>query len=353
MTGFADKERLRGNGPDTPADEVASPPIAPEAQATLAPSDDKPPTSQAPGSSTPPNLLDRATNFNDTISSQIGDISQSGFAEAGKVSASPAPNTSELAAAQNELLAVINAGQFSGATLGHAQAMLSDLTAAISAANVSAGSGGMPGPEPAISASHLNILNTVATDPLLANSAAQNAAKEPAAQPAASPAAKTTAAAPEENPTQSADTATAAQVAEDTVAVTADMEMQALMAADPELFSGLTGDDADAIAQKMEAELAHINATQLSPGAAQVAGDDIIAIIESDTDPAIMIVQGQSNLPGQQPVAGLDTQDSSQVTIITINDESITIAAEASAIVVDYGVVDPPQPANHLHDIWG
>ena len=72
---------------------------------------------------------------------------------------------------QNGLLAEVNAGQFSGAALGHVQAILSDINTAISTANASANGGGTFGSaaaaEQALRASHLDIVNTVKTDPAL------------------------------------------------------------------------------------------------------------------------------------------------------------------------------------------
>ena len=44
-------------------------------------------------------------------------------------------NTNDLTMAHNGLLAQVNAGQFSGAALGHVQAILSDINTAISVAN--------------------------------------------------------------------------------------------------------------------------------------------------------------------------------------------------------------------------
>ena len=65
----------------------------------------------------------------------------------------------------NGLLAEVNAGQFSGAALGHVQAILSDINTAISAANASANGGSAFGSaaaaEQALRASHLDIINTV------------------------------------------------------------------------------------------------------------------------------------------------------------------------------------------------
>ena len=67
-----------------------------------------------------------------------------------------AHHTNDLTTVQNNVLAELNTGQFSGAALGHVQAILSDITTAISAANASvSGGGACAGAEQALRASHL------------------------------------------------------------------------------------------------------------------------------------------------------------------------------------------------------
>jgi len=347
MAGSADKDYLRDVDLDLPIDEVASPPVAPGSPSTVAPPtvtppDETPSATRPLGSSTAPNLLDLGMTFNDATQVPVGDLSQNGL-EGSRVSV--APNTNDLAAAQNGLLAGINAGQFSGATLGHAQAILSDITAAISAANASASSAGMPGAEQALRASHLSIVNAVNTDPVLANPAAQNGAAEPAAAPAALPA-ETTDTAPDANPAETGENT--AQTAEDLDAAIA--EMEALIAANPDLFIGLTVDDADEIVQQIQLELAKISEGDAS-------GDGIIDVVAGDANLASMTAQGPPNSLEQQDiivVGSRDTEASPQVAVMTIGDVTATIVTtEAPTIAIDHGDLGAPDLANHLHQIWG
>ena len=69
-----------------------------------------------------------------------------------------------------------------------------------------------------------------------------------------------------------------AQVTEDLDAAIA--EMEALIAANPDLFSGLTVDDAEEIVHQIQLELAQINEGDVSPGAAQGHGSDITDIVD-------------------------------------------------------------------------
>ena len=187
---------------------------------------------------------------------------------------STAPQTNDLAALKNGLLAEVNAGQYSGATLGHVQAILSDINTAIASANAAVSSASVPGIEQALRASQLSIINTVSTDPVLANPAPQNEPTEPT-EPAATPAApaETTDGAADPAETDNRETGDAdntAQVTEDLDAAIA--EMEALIAANPDLFSGLTVDDADEIVHQIQLELAQINEGDVSPGTAQGHG---------------------------------------------------------------------------------
>ncbi|MDE5458408.1 hypothetical protein GWE18_37610 [Bradyrhizobium sp. CSA112] len=262
---------------------------------------------------------------------------------------------------QNNLLAELNTGQFSGAALGHVQAILSDITSAISAANTSVSGGGMPGAEQALRASHLSILNTVNTDPVLANPAAQNGVTEPIAAPEDARADGTAATAPDANSAETTNLAEACD-AENTAQIDENLddaiaEMEALIAANPELFVGLTVDDADEIVQQIQLELSHINKGDVSVGAAQDSSGDITDIVTGDINLASMTAQGQPNLPGQQAIniAGAsETQAAPQVATIAIGDVPVPIVAtEASTIVVDHSHSDMPEFAHHLHHMWG
>jgi len=349
MADSADSEYLRDVDRDTPADRATSTTVAPASPPAVTLSDETQPTNQARGSSTAPNLLDLGTTFSDAMRSPVSGL-EAGHQDFGNV----VPQTNDLAALKNGLLAEINAGQYSGATLGHVQAILSDITTAISSANAAGSGGSVSGVEQALRASHLSIINTVSTDPVLANPAPPS---EPTklAEPAA-PAEPTADAAPHDNPAEAGNTAETGG-AEDTAQVTQDLdaaiaEMEALIAANPDLFNGLTVDDADEIVHQIQLELTHINEGDASPGGAQGHGSDITDIVAGDIDLASMTVQVQSNSPGQH-VVNSEAQASPQIATMAINDATVTIVtAEAPTIVVDHSHSGAPEPANHLHVIW-
>jgi hypothetical protein len=357
MAGFADKEYLRDAEIDPPVDEGASPQASPS---VVPPPDETPPARHAHGSSTAPNLLDLGATFNAPSWSPAGDVWQNGSEGSGNVSGSATSHTNDLATAQSGLLAGISAGQFSGAALGHVQAILSDITTAISAANASVTGAGTPGAEQTLRASHLSILNTVNTDPVLANPAGQKAPTEPVPAPEADPADKTAATAPDsaetthlaaagdaENTTQIDDHLDAAAVA----------EMEALIAANPDLFVGLTAEEAEEIVQQIQIELSHINKGDVPPGAAQGSSGDITDIVTGDINLASMTAHNQPNSPGQQAVnivVASETQASPQVAAIAADDAPVTmVTTEAPTIVVDHGNSGTPELAHHLHHTWG
>jgi hypothetical protein len=358
MAGFADKEYLRDVEFDPPVDDGASPQAGPESSSAVLPRDEPPPARHAPGSSTAPSLLELGTTFNAPSWSQVGDVGQDGSEGAGKISGSATSHANDLAAAQSGLLAGISAGQFSGAALGHVQAILSDLTTAISAANASVSSGGMPGAEQALRASSLSILNTVSTDPVLANPAGQKAETEPVPAPEADPAEKTAATAPDANSAETTHLAAAgdavAQV-DDHLDAAVVAKMEALIAANPDLFVGLTAEDAKEIVQQIQIELSQVNKGDVPPGAAQDSSGDITNIVTGDINLASMTAQGQPNSPGQQAVnivgAG-GTQASPQAAAIATDDAPVTILVTEAPTIVDHSNSGMPELA-HLHHTWG
>src|SRR6185295_11114567 len=153
MAGSADREYVREINRESPADEVRSTTVAPESPPAITVFDETQPTNHARGSSTAPNLLDLGTTFNDAMRSPVSGLWQNGLEEGHQGLGSIAPQTNDLAALKNGLLAEVNAGQYSGATLGHVQAILSDITTAISSANATGSSGSVPGVEQALRAS--------------------------------------------------------------------------------------------------------------------------------------------------------------------------------------------------------
>ena len=362
MASFVDKEYLRDAEFDPPVDEGASPQAGPGSPSALPPLDETPPARQAPGSSTSPNLLDLGTTFNAPSWAPVADVGQNGAEGGGKISGSATSHANDLATAQSGLLAGISAGQFSGAALGHVQAILSDLTTAISAANASvSGGSSIPGAEQAILASHLSILNTVNTDPVLANPAGQKPPTEPVPAPEADPAEKTAATAPDANSAETTHLAEAGD-AENTAQIddhldAAVAELEAMIAANPDLFVGLTVEEAEEIVQQIQIELSQINEGGVPPGAAQDSSGDITDIVTGNINLASMTEQGQSNAPGQQDVnivGASDTQASLQIAAIATDDALATIVTtEAPTIVVDHSNSGMPELAHHLHHTWG
>ena len=354
MADSADREYLRDVDRDTPADGATSTTIAPESPPAVTLSEETQPTNHARGSSTAPGLLDLGTTFNDAMRSPVSGLLQNGVEDGHQGFGSIAPQTNDLAALKNGLLAEINAGQYSGATLGHVQAILSDLTTAIASANAAGSSGSVPGVEQALRASHLSIINTVSTDPVLANPASPNEPTKPE-EPAA-PAETAADAAPHDNPAETGNTAETGGV-ENTAQVTEHLdaaiaEMEALIVANPDLFSGLTVDDADEIVHQIQLELSHINEGEVSLGGTQGHGSDITDIVAGDIDLASMIAQVQLNSSGQH-VVNSETQASPQIATVAINDLPATIVTgEAPTIVGDHSHSGAPEPANHLHVIW-
>jgi hypothetical protein len=296
---------------DLPIDEAASPSIAPASPSTMLPEETLPAnqtTTRPIGSS----FSDLGATFNGMARPSIDASSQNARDQGGQGTGSMADHTNDLTTVQNTVLAELHSGQFSGAALGHVQAILSDITSAISAANATASTAGTFGntagaeqAQQALRASQLSIINTVNTDPVLANPAL--AAPVPTG---------TTAAATPHNLAEigvmfddvakeilgGVNDGNRTHITDDINAMISDME--ALMAAKPELFDGLTGVHADKIVQQLQLELVYINDPSISPSAAQASNDnilDIIDIIRGDTRLADMAPQdsisGFSPLP--------------------------------------------------------
>jgi hypothetical protein len=196
---------------------------------------------------------------------------------------------------------------------------------------------------------------------VLTNPATQNGATEPIAAREAVPADTTADTAPDANSAEATnlaeagDAKTMTQIDENLDAAIA--EMEALIAANPELFAGLTADDADEIVQQIQLELSHINMGVVPPGAAQDISGDITDIDTGDINLASMAAQGPLNAPGPQAVnivGASETHASPQVATIAIDDVPTTIVTtEAATIVVDHSQPGTPELAHHLHHTWG
>jgi hypothetical protein len=288
--------------PGLPIDEAGSLPVAP-ASPPLTPPDEAPQTNQPAPRPVGSGFSDLgATTISTTARPPADALPQTAIDQSATVASSIVQQTNDLAMVQNNLLAEVNAGQFSGATLGHVQAILSDLTSAISAANASTGPlGSAANAQQAVRASQLSIINAVSTDPALA-------------APTPEPPALTKDAAPPSLAEIGAlfdDVAgqilggvnddNRAQITEDINAVISDI--QALAAADPKLFEGLTGEHADAIVQQLQLELAYISDPTISPTAAQASSDNILDIIEIiQSDPNLADLAKQLDLGGSPPL---------------------------------------------------
>jgi hypothetical protein len=321
MAGSADREYVREADRDAPADEATNSSINPVSPPAVTVFDESQPTNHARGSSTAPGLLDPATTYNDAMRSPVIGLGQNGVEAGQPAFGSAAPHTNDLVALKNGLLAEVNAGQYSGATLGHVQAILSDINTAISSANAAANGANVPGMEQALRASQLSIINAVNTDPALANPAPQNEPTEPEAKPSEDAETPAETAEPEET-AEAGDATDATQVTDDLDAAIA--EMEALIAANPEVFSGLTVDDAEEIVQQIQLELAQLNEGDAPLGTAQSDSIDITDIVTGDIDLASLAAQVHLNAQGQEAGNG-DVHILPQTAAIPVNDVPATI----------------------------
>jgi hypothetical protein len=292
------------NDPGTP------PPADP-----VTPADPAPPIVAAPDpapvTSTAPAFSDLGATFNDATRALVGGLWQNVVEEGGQGNGSIVRYTSDLTNVQTGLQAEITAGQFSGATLGHVQTILADITTALSAASASVNGGGSFGSvaaaENALRTSHLDILDVVNNDPALATLATQNGANGFLAAPATLAAGTTAANAPHANLAEigaifndaashilgGVNADNKALITDDVNAVITDM--QALMTANPLLFGGLTGIHADTVVRQLELERTYIDQAGITPDAGRASNDnilDIIDIVQGDTNLANMATQG-------------------------------------------------------------
>ncbi len=263
-----------------------------------------------PSPSTVPSISALGSTFIDTTPAPVSSLGQTPVEQGGQGPASINQNANDLTTVHNSLLAQVNAGQFSGAALGHVQAVLSDINTAISTANATANGAGAFGSvaaaEQALRASDLDVINTVnavKTDAALS----ALAATAPAAAPETLSEETTAANAPHANLAEigvifndaaseilgGVTDANRQQITDDINAVITDME--ALMDANPQMFDGLTGVHADAVVRQLQLELTYINDPGISPDAAHASVDnilDIINIIQGDANLADMATQG-------------------------------------------------------------
>ena len=149
---------------DQPVDATPSPPIAPAPPSATTPEEAPPPTEMT-SPSTAPSISALGSTFIDTTQAPVSIQGPTPVEQSGQGPANINQNASDLTTVHNSLLAQVSAGQFSGAALGHVQAILSDINTAISTANASANAssafGSVAAAEQALRASHLDVINTV------------------------------------------------------------------------------------------------------------------------------------------------------------------------------------------------
>ncbi len=140
------------------------------------------PTPAAAPAADVPVFSDLGASFNDATRALAGGLWQTAVEEAGQGTGSIHRYVNDLTNVQNGLQAEINAKQFTGDTLNHVNAVLADITTAISAANASL-NGGAAANEAALRNAHLDILNLVNTDASLKALANGGFTPAPAALP--------------------------------------------------------------------------------------------------------------------------------------------------------------------------
>jgi hypothetical protein len=267
--------------------------------------------SPTPASSSAPNFSDLGATFNDATRALAGGLWQNAVEEGGQGHGSVGRYTNDLTTVQTGLLAEVNAGQFTGATLSHVQTILSDITTAFSAATASVNGGGTFGSlanaEQALRTSHLDILNIINSDPTLTTLATQNGANGFMAAPSTLPDGTTAATAPHANLAEigaifndaanhilgGVNADNAGLITNDVNAVIKDM--QALIHTNPAMFDGLTGIHADTIVRQLELEKTFIKDAGVNQAAGRASNDnilDIIDIVQGDTNLAHMATQG-------------------------------------------------------------
>jgi hypothetical protein len=280
---------------------------------TQTPPEESPPpeTTPPPVTTSAPDFADLGATFNDATRALVGGLWQNSVEEAGQGPGSVYRYVNDLTTVQSGIQAEINAGSFSGETLGHAQDILSNIETAISAATASVNGGGSFGSvaaaETALHDSHLNVLNIVNGDANLSALATQDGANGFLAAPTTLPDGVTAATAPHDNLAEIGvifnDLANRSLggINSDNKAIMTDdvnaliTDMQGLMANNPLLFGGLSGVHAETVVRQLQLELQYINQAGVTPDAGRASNDnilDIIDIIQGDTNLANMANQG-------------------------------------------------------------
>jgi hypothetical protein len=296
-----------GVDPDPPAPPVTPvPPVAGDPPVTP-----DPPATPTPPTSSAPAFSDLGATFNDATRAAVGGLWQNVVEEGAQGNGSVFRYVNDLTNVQTGLQAEVTAGQFTGDQLAHVQTILSDITTAISAATASVNGGGTFGSvaaaEAALRTSHLDILTTVNTDPVLQGLATENGATGFLAAPKTLADGVTAATAPHANLAEigaifddAASRILGGVNADNKAIITDDInafiaDLGALIQSQPTLFGGLTGIHADTVMRQAQLELTYINQAGISPDAGRGSNDnilDMIDIIQGDTNLANMANQG-------------------------------------------------------------
>jgi hypothetical protein len=257
-------------------------------------------------------FAEAGTVFNDATRTLEGGLWQIAVQESNQPTSTVSRYVGDLKTVQTDLVAEINANQFTGATLDHVNTILADITTAINAAPASVnGAGNSDSVEDAQAAlhnAHIDILKIVHRDDTLADLANAGGATgfqqvPPLLQGVSGRYA------PHENLAQigaifndaanrilgGVNSTNADAIADDVEAIIRDM--RDLIEDHPTLFSDLTGIHADVIVRQLRLELHNIAAVGVDPVAARASNNVFLDIID--------IVQGDPNLAHQSTQGGI------------------------------------------------
>ncbi|CCD91421.1 hypothetical protein BRAO375_1520003 [Bradyrhizobium sp. ORS 375] len=276
-----------------------------------------PPTPPTPPPTPPAPALgfaDLGVVFNDATRFLEGGLWRNVVEEGGQGLGSVFNYTGDLTVIQDGLKAMVAAGQFSGQTLAHVNKILADITIAQDAAMASVTGGGAFGSiaaaESALRSAHLDILNLVNNDPALAAKATNADGVTGFLQvPQLLPDGVTAATAPKTTLAElglifnDAANRLLGGVNESNVdTIQSDVDaliagLNALVAANPLQFGGLTGVHALAIIDQLALVNTHINGAAGNVDIGRALNDDFLDIID--------IVAGDTNLANMAQQNGL------------------------------------------------
>jgi len=316
---------------EQPVDEAPNSP-ADRAPPSATPPEDAPPIIDTPSPSTAPTFSGLGTTFSNSVQTPASSLPQTPVDQGSLATGSVNNAASELTTVHNSLLAEVGKGLFSGAALGHVQAILSNISTAISTANATptniAAISNVAAAEQSVRASNLDITNTV------------NAVKaEVALTNLAAASAPNVVPEPPEPPSLAKIGEMFNDVANDILGgvnddnradITEDLntvikDLQTLISAKPELFEGAAGEHANEVVQQLQLELTYINDPDISPDAARASVDNILDIIQIvQSDPKLAEMATQDGVSGFAPIPGAAVPAQAQIesdvqTVFTAN----------------------------------